>query len=161
MALFLTILQIALSLNFILPIHSAYFVSVVSNHCVKRILLHFKKGFSVPLAPRSERHGGRLPPAPSPASLRVYILTEELAEEQNFRGSVFQELIPVDSHRRRRTSNLEGLQNCPNLADFWATKGGCYPPWYPLFYAYVNSNDINKLYKGMKLPKQKLKKEII
>jgi len=49
--IFLTAIQLVPSFRHVLLIHTAYLTSAVSYKCLKRILLHFKKGTFDPQLP--------------------------------------------------------------------------------------------------------------
>ena len=68
--IFHTSIQIALSSNRILLVYIAHLISFVSYQCLKRVLLHFKKGTFAPPVPQNEMQEGRmLPSVPSPTCL--------------------------------------------------------------------------------------------
>ena len=60
-AIFLIIIQIALSSYQLLPLHVAYLFSVILYQYLKRILLHFILGTSTPCSP-NQKAGGALSP---------------------------------------------------------------------------------------------------
>ena len=49
--IFLPIIQVATSFNYVFLIHIAYVIPVASYYCLKRVLLRFKKGNFAPPAP--------------------------------------------------------------------------------------------------------------
>ena len=72
--IFLTIIQIAVSADHILLICVAYLISVVLYQCLRRILLHFRKGTFALSAPQMKA-GGVLaplcPPLPRPSTYHI------------------------------------------------------------------------------------------
>ena len=73
-AIFYRIILIILSSKHILLTYLAYLIYFVSYQCLKRILLHFKKGTFAPPTPPSERQEGACSPLPpSPACLCVCV----------------------------------------------------------------------------------------
>ena len=69
-AIFITIIQLALFSNHLLPSYIGYLISVVSNKFMIKMLLHFKESTFAPPPPPNERQEGCfLPSAPSLISL--------------------------------------------------------------------------------------------